>query len=277
MKANKVIDGFGEEWARFSYSHKPTPEIIEQFQRYMNPVPQNFLNSESTVAADFGAGSGRWAELLADKVSKLYVVEPSSQIIPFLKNRFSNIRNVEILNTRIEEALIPAATLDFAMSLGVLHHIDDTQSSIAKIFTFLKPGGLFLGYMYYDLSNKPLYYKVIWRATNMVRLAISRLPKLLKLVACELIALFIYWPLSRFSRLVSKIGLQVKNLPLHQYSDQSLYMLRNDALDRFGTILEKRYSKDQIRALLVKAGADPNSIQFSDLEPFWTFIAKKPF
>ena len=112
VKANKVIDGFGEEWARFSYSHKPTPEIIEQFQRYMNPVPQDLLNSESTVAADFGAGSGRWAELLADKVAKLYVVEPSSQIIPLLKNRFSNIRNTEILNTRIEDALIPAATLE---------------------------------------------------------------------------------------------------------------------------------------------------------------------
>ena len=161
------------------------------------------------------------------------------------------------------------------MSLGVLHHVDDTQGLLSRIFRSLKPGGLFLGYLYYDLSNKSFFYRVIWRISNSFRNIISRFPKPLKVATCEFLALFVYWPLSRFSFLISKLGLSDQNLPLHQYSRQSLYILRNDALDRFGTRLEKRYSQNQIRELLINAGADLNTIHFSDMEPFWTFSAEK--
>jgi choline-glycine betaine transporter len=52
-------------------------------------------------------------------------------------------------------------------------------------------------------------------------------------------------------------------------------MLANDALDRFGTTLEQRFSKTQITEMLFIAGFDVSTLIFSDSEPFWTFAVQK--
>jgi hypothetical protein len=52
-------------------------------------------------------------------------------------------------------------------------------------------------------------------------------------------------------------------------------MLQNDALDRFGTRLEQRFSKIEIEEMVAKAGFDVSTLEFSDNEPFWTFSVKK--
>jgi hypothetical protein len=49
--------------------------------------------------------------------------------------------------------------------------------------------------------------------------------------------------------------------------------MRTDALDRFGTRLEKRFRRDQIAAMLEAAGFA--NIRFSDGEPFWCAVARK--
>jgi hypothetical protein len=52
-------------------------------------------------------------------------------------------------------------------------------------------------------------------------------------------------------------------------------MLQNDALDRFGTRLEQRFSKRDIEEMITKAGFDVTTLRFSDIEPFWTFSVTK--
>ena len=52
-------------------------------------------------------------------------------------------------------------------------------------------------------------------------------------------------------------------------------MLANDALDRFGTSLEQRFSKAEITEMLRTADFDLATLKFSKIEPFWTFSIKK--
>ena len=52
-------------------------------------------------------------------------------------------------------------------------------------------------------------------------------------------------------------------------------MLANDALDRFGTSLEQRFSQAEIRQMLGAADFDLSTLKFSDAEPFWTFAVQK--
>jgi hypothetical protein len=52
-------------------------------------------------------------------------------------------------------------------------------------------------------------------------------------------------------------------------------MLANDALDRFGTILEQRFSKEEIRQMLMFCDFDLSTLKFSDSEPFYTFSIKR--
>jgi SAM-dependent methyltransferase len=161
------------------------------------------------------------------------------------------------------------------MSLGVLHHIPDTGLAIKEVARRLKSGGVFLCYLYYNLENKPGFYKFIFKGVNAVRKVISGLPQRIKQVVASAIAAVIYWPLARLSKVLSKFGINTSNIPLHHYADMPFVMLANDALDRFGTTLEQRFSKAQITEMLRDADFNISTLQFSDIEPFWTFTVIK--
>jgi hypothetical protein len=97
----------------------------------------------------------------------------------------------------------------------------------------------------------------------------------MKQFVTSIIAALVYWPLARFSRILKKFGINTSNIPLHHYADLPFVMLANDALDRFGTSLEQRFSKDEITEMLRSADFDISTLKFSDVEPFWTFSVKK--
>ena len=96
------------------------------------------------------------------------------------------------------------------------------------------------------------------------------LPRPLKFGASDLLAAAVYWPLARFALLVERLGMRVSNLPLHYYRHRSFYTMRTDALDRFGTRLEQRFSRDEISAMMRCAGL--KDIIFSESAPFWCAV-----
>ena len=272
----QVIDSFGHEWAAFDYAESETDDALDsQFLAYCTPIDLTQFNSKSSVAADFGAGSGRWASRLLPHFSLVYALEPSDGANKVLKNKFSTESRVAILQETVGANSIPAGSLDLAMSLGVLHHIPDTGLAIKDVASKIKGGGVFLCYLYYKLENKPLYYRGLFWTSNSLRWVISRLPYALRKLIARIIATLIYLPLARMAKLLSSTGKNVSNFPLHHYANMPFVMLQNDALDRFGTRLEQRFSKKEITTMLDNAGFDLSTLKFSDVEPFWTFSVKK--
>jgi hypothetical protein len=51
--------------------------------------------------------------------------------------------------------------------------------------------------------------------------------------------------------------------------------LKNDALDRFGTRIENRFSKVEIELMLEQAQFDIKTLKFYESEPFYTFLIQK--
>jgi SAM-dependent methyltransferase len=275
-KENNVIRDFGDEWERFNFlDEKKLQSLKEQFDRYMAPLPEELRKRDDLIIADFGAGTGRWSHFLKDFAAKLYSVEPAEKAFRVLTSRFRDDSKVVLLHESVESNQIPEKSLDLAISLGVLHHIADTQGAIQKVAEKIKPGGTFLGYLYYALENKPFLYRALWRLSDSIRKVISRLPKKFKLVLADFIALTIYLPLATISRILEKFGISVDSVPLHHYKDLSFHVMRNDALDRFGTTLEQRFTQAEIVQMLTSAGFTQKSIRFSSEEPFWTFSANK--
>ena len=271
-----VIDGFGHEWAAFDYTKTETAEALDaQFAAYCAPLDLAQFDPTKSVAGDFGAGSGRWSSRLAPYFSRVYALEPSDGASAVLKRKFTGDPKIVVLQETVGVNSIPTASLDLAMSLGVLHHIPDTSLAIKDVARSIKAGGVFLCYLYYNLENKPGYYRLIFKGVNVVRRVISSLPQPVKRFSASIIAALVYWPLARISKLLSRLGRNTSNLPLHHYADMPFVMLANDALDRFGTSLEQRFSKAEITEMLRTADFDLTTLKFSEIEPFWTFAVNK--
>ena len=137
----------------------------------------------------------------------------------------------------------------------------------------LKPGAPFLLYLYYALDSRSIWFRAIWRATDFGRRAIAPLPFGLRKAVSTGIAAVAYWPLARLSWLLERAGINVSSVPLSAYRYRSFYSMRTDALDRFGTRLEQRFTRGQIEQMMLDAGL--TDILFSDEEPYWVACGRR--
>lgn len=266
-----VVSDFGKEWQDFDQSALSTAEQQLQFDNYFAIFPWDQL-SKNAIGFDVGCGSGRWAVLMASRVGHIHCVDPSDAIEIARKN-MRNIPNCSFHKKTVSELPFPDNSMDFGYSLGVLHHIPDTQKGIEDCVLKLKPGAPFLLYLYYALDNQPIWFKIMWRLSDVARHIISRLPYQIKYVLSQIIAIIIYYPLSRIAKVLESLNFSVHSWPLSAYRNKSFYWMRTDALDRFGTRLEKRFTKDQILIMMTHAGLQ--NIQFSSQTPFWCAVGYK--
>ena len=183
--------------------------------------------------------------------------------------------NVRISQASTDNMPFPDNSFDFVFSIGVLHHIPDTKTAMRKCIEKVKPGGHFFVYLYYNFENRGVLFRLIFHASDIVRSIVRQLPTFWKKIVCDLFAVILYLPLVGLSKLLSALCLEriVKHIPLSYYADKSMNIIRNDSLDRFGTPLEKRFSRDQIRQMMTACGL--HNIVFSEKEPYWHAIGQK--
>lgn len=270
-KDSKVIEEFGDEWVKFSYDQFDQEKLKENFEQYFSIFPWTVV-TDASVGFDMGCGSGRWAQFVAPKVKHLNCVEPSNAI-EIAKSNLSGFDNVTYYNETTDTVSLEEASQDFGYCLGVLHHIPNTEAALNDCAKLLKSGAPFLLYLYYSFENKPLWFRLIWKASDYLRKFVSALPKPAKMFACNLIAFTIYLPLAKLAWLLEKMGLNVDNVPLSDYRNKPFYQYKNDALDRFGTRLEQRFSKAQITQMLENTGFE--NIEFSSGTPYWVCVSTK--
>ncbi len=266
-----VVADFGNEWQTFDQSALSDAERQLQFDAYFAVFPWEQLSPDA-IGFDAGCGSGRWAVLAAPRVGHLHCVDPSSAIDVARKN-LQHLPNCSFHRNTVDDMPFPDNSMDFGYSLGVLHHIPDTQQGIIDCVRKLKPGAPLLVYLYYAFDNQPLWFGWLWKISDVARHFISRLPYRVKYVLSQLIAVFVYYPLARTAYGLQKMGVFIHSWPLSSYHNKSFYSMRTDALDRFGTKLEKRFTKLQIMAMMENTGLE--RVQFSPRTPFWCAVGFK--
>ncbi len=270
----ETVEGFGDEWTRMSQDGMSEAEARAAFEDYFHLFPWAQLPSDAR-GADFGCGSGRWAAQVAPRVGHLTIVDASHEALAVAekKLRSRQQQNFSARHASLTESGIPKGSLDFAYCLGVVHHMPDTEAALAAIASTLKPGAPFLAYIYYALENRPAWFRALWRASNVIRRQVSNLPHGARFAASQALAGAVYWPIARTGRALDSLGLMPAAWPLSYYRNRSFYTMRTDALDRFGTRLEKRFTKDETRGMLERSGF--SDIVFSERQPHWTVLARK--
>lgn len=267
-----VTDGFGDEWSRFDQSALSDEERRQIFTEYFAIFPWDRLSPDA-IGFDLGCGSGRWAQIVAPRVGQLHCIDASGQALAVAERNLRAHSNCHFHHNSVDVIPLADESADFGYSLGVLHHIPDTLAGLKSCVAKLKPGAPFLVYLYYRFDNRPLWFHALWRSSDLIRQGVSRLPHTARYICSQILAGIIYWPLARLARLGSKLGLNVNNFPLSYYKERSFYVMRTDALDRFGTRLERRFTKREIQAMMEEAGLE--AVTFSPHTPFWCAVGIK--
>ncbi len=266
------VAAFGDEWERFS---EFTDDEVEAGGR---EYFAGLITDDSLAGArvlDVGCGSGRWTRYFARRAGFVEAADPSRAALVAARAT-STCPNVRVIHAGVSRLPYPAGTFDLAAAVGVLHHVPDTAAAIGSLATLIKPGGRLFLYLYYQLDGRPLPYRSAFVLAQGLRYSISRLPRAARIAVCELAAVGIYGPLVLLARMARHLAPRRgwhEQIPLHYYIDKPWKVIRNDALDRLGTPLERRFSQADIRHMLERAGFE--DIRFADAMPRWRVLATK--
>jgi SAM-dependent methyltransferase len=262
------VVSFGDEWSQFDQTSFSDDEALKVFNEYFKSFPWESLPTGAT-GFDMGCGSGRWAKFVAPRVGTLHCIDPS-KAIEVAKRNLADYPNVMCRSGSVDDAGIEASSQDFGYSLGVLHHIPDTEEAIRSCVRLLKPGAPLLLYLYYAFDQRSWWFKLLWRLSDVLRRLIWRLPSSPKRLVTDVIALGVYLPLAKAALLCERLGVKVDGWPLSYYRHHSMYTMRTDSRDRFGTPLEQRFTRAQIQSMMEAAGLE--RIAFADGPPYWRVI-----
>jgi SAM-dependent methyltransferase/uncharacterized protein YbaR (Trm112 family) len=268
---NAVIAAFDDEWKRFPAVG--TEDQAEVFALYFDLVPRRLFGADQTVL-DAGCGAGRWAFEVAKRGPRVIAIDLGNSIEVARANTPTD--RVACLQADLGTQPLAPGAVDWAYSLGVLHHTTEPGRGLGNIVEAVKPGGLVLLYLYYALDNRGALTKGVFRAVDFTRRVVSRQPRPVVRTFAAMVATLVYWPLARAAALVERAGASTmaSRLPLSFYRHRSFLTMRNDSLDRFGTRLEKRYTREQMNELMRAAGLI--DVSLANSAPFWHGIASKP-
>jgi SAM-dependent methyltransferase len=265
----KTVEGFGQEWAAYDQSTLDDDEYQRLFDGYFSI----FSFDPEGEGFDLGCGSGRWAKLVAPRVRHLHCIDAAAEALAVARRNLAGQGNVSFHHAPSHAIPLADSSQDFGYSLGVLHHIPDTEAAMRDCVRKLKPGAQFLVYLYYGFDNRPGWFRTVWKASDVVRKGVSRLPFGARKAVSTALAATVYFPLARLAGLLEGAGVNAVNLPLYSYRKSTFYSMRTDALDRFGTRLEQRFTRAQITAMMTRCGLE--DIRFSDDEPYWVAVGRK--
>lgn len=267
---DQVVTDFDFEWARFS--EVGTSELHRVFLMYFDLLEPSAFRPDSIVL-DAGCGAGRWALEVARAGPRVIAVD-LGRSVELAHRSTKDTGLVGCVQADIRELPLAPGSVDWAYSLGVLHHVEGPERAVAGIAEALRPGGRLLIYLYYALEGRGSLFRSLFRMVDRVRSRTSRLPRPAVRRLSWVAAALVYFPLARLSAVLSRLGMRrlAAAIPLSFYAERSFSIMLNDSLDRFGTSVEHRYTREQLTQLLHGGGL--GEVRFSAGPPYWHAIAR---
>jgi SAM-dependent methyltransferase len=203
------------------------------------------------VVLDAGCGMGRHARYVARFAEHVIAVDFSRAIDQAARNT-RDCTNVDCIQADLLALPLVDNSFDFVYSLGVLHHLTNTEAALGSLVRRLKPGGRLRIYLYW---KKHGWSGVLLRAVTLARRVTTRLPFPVLRMLSWVLSLGLFVGVVLPYRILSKLGIRRhESWPLFVYAKYPFNVLYNDQFDRFSAPLEKRYDPDEVRGLLESAG-----------------------
>jgi SAM-dependent methyltransferase len=247
--ARRTADSFAYEWERFGFMRD---EWGRNFADYLRPHEPASLAGKSVI--DVGCGSGRHSFHAAAAGAHVVAVDLGDSIDVARRNLPPSVLTVQ---ADAEALPFEPGSFDLVMSIGVLHHLPDTERALRSIARYAKPGGHVHVYLYW-VPERASHRRVLALVTGLRRLTV-RLPHGLLHALCYPLAALLHVAFvapHRALRRRSRGRLIAETLPLKTYADYPFGVLVNDQFDRFSAPLERRFTAADVRAMMEAAGLE---------------------
>ncbi len=132
-------------WDRHARGYAKRPVADEAAYRHKLEVTQRYLRPDMEVL-EIGCGTGTTALIQAPFVKHLRATDISAKMIAIAeeRKRDQGVSNVTFEQAAVEDIAAGPGGYDMVMAHSLLHLVDDRRALIARIYGWLKPGGLFV-------------------------------------------------------------------------------------------------------------------------------------
>ncbi len=148
-KAEKFWDRLAKRYEKSPVSDKDAyQKKLEMTRAYFTPDSQ---------VLEFGCGTGTTAVSHAPFVGHLDGIDISSKMLEFAKAKAQDagINNVTFTCANIDD-FSSEKPYDVVMGHSILHLLNDKEMAIKKVFSLLKPGGIFVSSTTCVAKNRPI-------------------------------------------------------------------------------------------------------------------------
>jgi SAM-dependent methyltransferase len=244
--ARRTQASFGYEWTHFN---DWTASGTTNFQDYFAGIDLESLRQAQVL--DAGCGMGRHARQLAPHCSHLLAVDFSRAIEAAARN-VGDLPNVTCVQADLTRLPVADGAFDFVYSMGVVHHLANTEEAVRGLVRKLRPGGRLRLYLYWKRTG---WTGRLLGLVTAARTVTTKLPFPALRVLCWMLSVVLYSAVVLPYRALMALGIPVSDrAPLFVYTKYPFTVLYNDQFDRFSAPLEKRYSESEARALVEAAG-----------------------
>ena len=155
------FDAGSEEF--FEYYNKQREDIESIDYSYALHEYRDFKNKK---VLDVGCGNGYVLSKYASEGAEVFGVDVTEAAIELTQKRFKHLNlNGDFREADAQSLPFPENTFDCVCSMGVLHHVPNTQKAVDEIFRVLKPGGRLIVMFYHKNSAK---YQFNYRVRSII-------------------------------------------------------------------------------------------------------------
>ncbi len=253
----RTAESFAYEWSQFGELRS---QWRQNFIDYLQPhEPASFAGK---LVLDVGAGSGRHSAQAARFGADVVAIDLGRSIDVARRNLPGEVLTVQADAERLPFA---SGSFDLVMSIGVLHHLAETDRALAGLVPFVSPGGHLHVYLYWVPEIR--WHRHVLRLVSAARIVTVRLPYRMLHRLCLALSggLWVAVVLPyRAMRNRTTAGRLASALPLKTYADYPFAVLVNDQFDRFSAPIEQRFTEPRVKTMLARAGLEdvvtiPNS------------------
>jgi SAM-dependent methyltransferase len=185
---------FGWQWQHFTQEDQ---KYSDQFLGWIAPVAPEFFKDK--IVLEGGCGKGRHTQLVAAWGAREIIGVDLSDAVETAFAATRHLDNAHIIQADIYQLPI-RKQIDYAFSVGVLHHLPDAHRGFLSLASRVKPGGHLSAWVYGAENNEwitrwvsPTREHLTSRINPRALLQLSKLPTALVYLATKLV----YRPLNR--------------------------------------------------------------------------------